>query len=125
MVGVAATTCSRPFLLAVLTDFLLSRPGISHGLFLQGGHFLVADTTPLGLKGLECAKLLLTQAKVSHNYYSFGRCVSWDEVNISLDSSDFDPGQLDVTENRRQQPLKHRKTKICTQSITATAAAGV
>eukprot|EP00904_Undaria_pinnatifida_P001078 jgi/Undpi1/10971/HiC_scaffold_30.g13272.m1 len=30
----------------------------------QGGHFLVADTTPLGLKGLECAKLLLTQAKV-------------------------------------------------------------
>ncbi|CAM9198596.1 unnamed protein product [Scytosiphon promiscuus] len=30
----------------------------------QGGHFLVADTTPLGLKGLECAKLLLTHAKV-------------------------------------------------------------
>ncbi|CAM9799004.1 unnamed protein product, partial [Laminaria digitata] len=29
-----------------------------------GGHFLVADTTPLGLKGLECAKLLLTHAKV-------------------------------------------------------------
>lgn len=25
----------------------------------------MADTTPLGLKGLECAKLLLTQAKVS------------------------------------------------------------
>ena len=34
-------------------------------LFGQGGHFLVADTTPLGLKGLECAKLLLTHAKVS------------------------------------------------------------
>lgn len=30
----------------------------------QGGHFLVADTTPLGLKGLECAKMLLTHAKV-------------------------------------------------------------
>nr|AIT70216.1 aspartate aminotransferase [Desmarestia viridis] len=37
--------------------FIVSQP--------QGGHFLVADTTPLGLKGLECAKLLLTQAKVS------------------------------------------------------------
>eukprot|EP00903_Cladosiphon_okamuranus_P015233 g14079.t1 len=30
----------------------------------NGGHFLVADTTPLGLKGLECAKLLLSRAKV-------------------------------------------------------------
>ncbi|CAN0293546.1 unnamed protein product [Pylaiella littoralis] len=30
----------------------------------QGGHFLVADTTPLGLKGLECARMLLTHAKV-------------------------------------------------------------
>ncbi|CAM9674148.1 unnamed protein product, partial [Laminaria digitata] len=30
----------------------------------QGGHFLVADTTPLGLQGLECAKLLLKHAKV-------------------------------------------------------------
>ncbi|CAM9133106.1 unnamed protein product [Sphacelaria rigidula] len=30
----------------------------------QGGHFLVADTSPLGMKGFECAKLLLTQAKV-------------------------------------------------------------
>lgn len=32
--------------------------------FIQGGHFLVADTTPLGMKGVECAKLLLTKAKV-------------------------------------------------------------
>eukprot|EP00904_Undaria_pinnatifida_P001077 jgi/Undpi1/10970/HiC_scaffold_30.g13271.m1 len=30
----------------------------------QGGHFLVADSTPLGLKGLECAKLMLKHAKV-------------------------------------------------------------
>lgn len=33
--------------------------------FQQGGHFLVADTTPLGMKGVECAKFLLTEAKVS------------------------------------------------------------
>lgn len=33
----------------------------------QGGHFLVADTTPLGLKGLECAKLLLKNVKVSRH----------------------------------------------------------
>lgn len=26
----------------------------------------MADTTPLGLKGLECAKLLLTHAKVAY-----------------------------------------------------------
>nr|AIT70212.1 aspartate aminotransferase [Sargassum integerrimum] len=31
----------------------------------EGGHFLVADTSPLGLKGVECAKLMLTNAKVS------------------------------------------------------------
>ncbi|CAM9945968.1 unnamed protein product [Ectocarpus fasciculatus] len=55
-----------------LTDkgFLVTRPQASKETkpslppFNAGGHFLVADTTPLGLKGLECAKFLLTHAKV-------------------------------------------------------------
>lgn len=31
---------------------------------VQGGHFLVADTSPLGMKGTECARFLLKEAKV-------------------------------------------------------------
>ncbi|CAN0072021.1 unnamed protein product, partial [Ectocarpus sp. 4 AP-2014] len=45
--------------------FLVTRPQARKRSPAAGGHFLVADTTPLGLKGLECAKFLLTHAKVS------------------------------------------------------------
>ncbi|CAM9206665.1 unnamed protein product [Ectocarpus sp. 6 AP-2014] len=44
--------------------FLVTRPQARKRSPAAGGHFLVADTTPLGFKGLECAKFLLTHAKV-------------------------------------------------------------